>query len=767
MQNSHPRHMATVKSVWVFASLGCVSQVCQVVLLRELLTLAEGTELTVALVLGTWLVLTALGSVAASKLVSRRKFPSNPLWAYSLLSPSLAAFSFLDIWFIRSSRVLLSLPPGEPLSASQWLLVAFAALLPICTSIGAQFVFAASFASAAEVYIAESLGAVVAGAALSLFLLQWIDHTSLLAISLTLHLLMTLWVVLKFQPNIPLSFALALVAALTLVASPFVENQTQIRFWRSMLPSGKLVRSAKSPYGSVTVVRYGDQLSVYQSGHLLFTLPDRGEISPLVHLILLQHPKPNRVLLIGGLGGWVKAVLEHPKVVGVDWVEVDPTVPKLVLPLLPERERVWASDPRLELHFSDGRSFIRQVRRPYDVIIVVASDPTTAAANRFFTREFFAEVVKALSPGGVFALHGLCEPPSGFSEFYLMRNNCVYRTMLTAFCQVLVVPSSPLTLLAKCPTPSGLSSGHDDLTLHENTLLQRAEERKLGAINIFAFTDPVQVERVNFELKMGLPFNPLEREQVREVRHKWLNSDTNPTVYFLSSLFWLKMSNFKGTGLLESLAVMPRWAIWLLLPLPFAIWLIGRLRSKDWVAPAMTLTLVSGVGMSAELTILLAFQARCGTLYQQVGLLFGLFMSGLAFGAWAAKRWGAVGSVNALSALALATGLAVVAWWCCSLAFSAVPTFAVALGCGFFMVVFGGLVGAAYPLAVQALTQLGVEGRKAAGLAYAYDLLGGTIGAFFLGALSLPLWGTSNLLWLCFALCLSAAFIVAIKPQRN
>jgi len=761
MQNSHSGHMAIVKSLWMFASLGCVSQVCQIVLFRELLMLAEGTELTIAFVLGTWLVLIGLGSFAASKLLAAQKRILTPLPIYALLSLSLTAFAVLDIWLIRLSRIYLALPPGEPLSSAQWLFIASVALLPVCVIIGAQFVFAASFAGASGVYIAESLGAVIAGIALSLFLLQLLDHTSLLACSLALHLLLSLWVTLKFQPNMLLTIVLAIVAALTLIASPFVENYTQLRFWRSMFPSGKLVRFSKSPYGLAAVVRYGDQLSVYQGGHLLFTLPDQGEIASLVHLILLQHPRPNRILLIGGLGGWVKAVLEHPKVVGVDWVEVDPTIPKLVLPLLPQRERVWVSDPRIELHFSDGRSFVRQVQRPYDVIIVVASDPTTATANRFFTWEFFAEVAEALLPGGIFALHGLHEPPSGFGEFYLMRNNCVYRTMLTSFCEVLVVPSSPLTLLAKCPAPQ--ESTFAKLTLHEPTLLQRMRERKLGDINLFAFTNPVQVERVNYEVKTGLPFNPLEQEQVKATGHKWLNSDTNPTGYFLSSMFWLRMSGEKGAKLLEVFLNLPRWSIGALAILPLKFWLLIRRRYRIYSASFVAIAVIGAVGMLTELTILLVFQSLLGTLYQQVALLFAIFMLGLAFGAWLVERWRNFRCFLSLMPLALMMGLTALAWCGISLLVSSAPTVIVAILCGLFIALVGCLIGVSFPVAVQVLESFGFEREKAAGLVYSCDLLGGAIGAFLLGAVVLPLWGTTNSLAVCAFSCFFSASIVAYE----
>ncbi len=757
--------MAIVKSLWMFASLGCVSQVCQIVLFRELLMLAEGTELTIAFVLGTWLVLTGLGSFAASKLLAAQKRILTPLPIYALLSLSLTAFAVLDIWLIRLSRIYLALPPGEPLSSAQWLFIASVALLPICVIIGAQFVFAASFAGASGVYIAESLGAVIAGIALSLFLLQLLDHTSLLACSLALHLLLSLWVTLKFQPNMLLTIVLAIVAALTLIASPFVENHTQLRFWRSMFPSGKLVRFSKSPYGLAAVVRYGDQLSVYQGGHLLFTLPDQGEIASLVHLILLQHPRPNRILLIGGLGGWVKAVLEHPKVVGVDWVEVDPTIPQIVLPSLPKRERIWISDPRLEIHFSDGRSFVRKVRRPYDVAIVVVPDPTTAEANRFFTSEFFAEVVKVLLPGGIFALHGLREPPAGFDELYYARNHCIYKTILQSFCVVLVVPSAPLTFIARCPELLTTTSPLNLLTLQKPTLMQRAKERglELGKFNLFAFIDPVNVERVNFEVKTGLPFNPLERERAQKPKKVGLNTDGNPIVYFLSSLLWLRTSDGRIAKLLETVVKLPRWSIGALVVLPLLLWFFIRWRLKKYATPLVAMAVIGAVGMLTELTILLVFQSKFGTLYQQVALLFALFMLGLAFGAWFAGRWAIIGAFSALPKLVFVTGLASLTWCGLSLLVSLLPTVIVAILCGFFMVLVGCLVGSAFPIVVSVLESLGFEGDRAAVLTYGYDLFGGAFGAFLLGAIILPLWGTVNLLAVCAFACFLSAIVCKIE----
>ena len=753
---------------WLFFSLGSVSQVCQVVLLRELLTLAEGTELTIAFVLGSWLTFVAFGSFAATKLLTRKGQRLDSVFAYGVASIFLSASVFFDLWLIRFSRILFSLPPGEPLSVAQWLAVAIFTLLPVCFVVGAQFAFAASFANPSGVYIAESIGAVIAGALLSLLLLRSFDHPSLSALFLALHLLLSSVLIWHYHTNARwVGATICAFAGLSLVFAPLFEQKTQTAFWRSMFPAAEKVRLVASPYGAIATIKFSDQLSVYQNGHLLFTLPDQGDVASLVHLTLLQHPKPRRILLIGGLGGWVQATLQHPKVVGVDWVELDPTIPRFVFTLLSPKERNLFSDPRLKQYTTDGRSFISQTKQPYDVIIVVAPDPATAASNRFFTVEFFSEVLRALRPSGVFALHGLHEPPAGFGELYFARNHCVYATMLKAFCEVLVVPSSPLTLLGRCPVTSSPPDELVRLTLDEKTLLQRAKERGLEGINLFAFTNPIQVERVNYELKTGFPFNPLEREQAKVLRPKWLNSDANPTVYFLSSLLWLRMGSEKFARLLESFVFLPRWSIWLLALLPFIFWLIGRMKSASWAAPATTIVVISSVGMLAELTVLLTFQARFGTLYLQVGLLFALFMLGLALGALVAERNEVSNSIRSLAFLSLATSTSTLVLLGLALCFPKLPSTIVAVSCGCFMVLFGGLVGATFPLTVKAMRQSGIDESKAAGLTYAYDLIGGAMGAFVFGAILLPLWGIPNLLFLCALLCLAAATICWMQGRLS
>ena len=60
-----------------------------------------------------------------------------------------------------------------------------------------------------------------------------------------------------------------------------------------------------------------------------------------------------------------------------------------------------SSDPRIHV-IAQRRPAVRQrTAARYDVVILDVPDPSTSQLNRFYTREFFAEVRRILVPGGV------------------------------------------------------------------------------------------------------------------------------------------------------------------------------------------------------------------------------------------------------------------------------------------------------------------------------------------------------------------------------
>jgi spermidine synthase len=120
----------------------------------------------------------------------------------------------------------------------------------------------------------------------------------------------------------------------------------------------------------------------------------------IVHVALNTHPRPERVLVIGGGdGGTMREVLRHAEVREAHLCEIDPEVVRVCRKHFPGLARSF-DDPRVELFFEDGAEFIRTHKAFYDVIIVDSSDPV-GPAEVLFRKEFYQGMFQALRPDGV------------------------------------------------------------------------------------------------------------------------------------------------------------------------------------------------------------------------------------------------------------------------------------------------------------------------------------------------------------------------------
>lgn len=121
----------------------------------------------------------------------------------------------------------------------------------------------------------------------------------------------------------------------------------------------------------------------------------------IVHVPLMSHPNPERVLVIGGGdGGTVREVVKHASVKHVDMVEIDGRVIELCKQHLPELSHAL-DDPRVHIHVADALKFIKEVAaETYDVVIVDSSDPLGPAIG-LFKQEFYEDVARSLKSDGL------------------------------------------------------------------------------------------------------------------------------------------------------------------------------------------------------------------------------------------------------------------------------------------------------------------------------------------------------------------------------
>ncbi|MFH1091449.1 MAG: spermidine synthase [Pseudomonadota bacterium] len=158
-----------------------------------------------------------------------------------------------------------------------------------------------------------------------------------------------------------------------------------------------------------------DILDTAEYGRMLFldglaNSSERDEFiyhEALVHPAMLAQAQPRSVCVIGGAeGATVREVLRHPSVTRVVMADIDEMLVDLCREHLPEWSQGAFEDPRLELHFTDGRKFLETTTQVFDVILVDLSDPVPDSPSLYlFTAEFYRLVHDRLSETGTACFH--------------------------------------------------------------------------------------------------------------------------------------------------------------------------------------------------------------------------------------------------------------------------------------------------------------------------------------------------------------------------
>jgi spermidine synthase len=696
------------------AAIGFTSTIGQLTLLRELIAVFYGNELVLGLILAVWLACVAAGAWGLG-----RKKTLEVSKDFQSLGITLAAAAFLlpaQMALVREARALLGVTPGALVALGPMVMTILLALAPLCLLLGWGFTLGARLLTArggtvGAAYVAESLGALLGGAAFSFLLVRWLDpfQTALGVGALDLAAAAALVGRRRWLPA--LGAAVLAVGALPLGS----------RLHRATLgwQYADLRLARDSIYGRIVVTGSGEQRVFFENG-LLFFETQGVAAEEVAHLPLLAHPQPRRVLLVGGgVSGTLAETLRHPSVEAAHYVELDPLVVAAARAELPPQQAAALDDPRVTLAHVDGRLYVRQRRgdEPFDAVILDLPEPATGQLNRFYTQEFFAEVKAILAPGGVFAL-GLPWQENYPGPALQRLAASVYRTLAAEFPHIALLPGERLFLLAS----------DAPLATDPATWSARLVERGIAArwvvpeyLAYLLTTDRIAQARDLLEAPIGAR----------------LNRDLTPVSTFYALTVWLsrfysRLSQVAAEASLLNLG-------WLALPLAVAALLLRR-----WAVP----TAIGCIGlaeMGLEVVILFAFQVVHGYVYGQVGLIVTAFMAGLALGGSVANRWRWPGGANPSRSwdprrrprAALAWILVGVVLF--SLAFPALvslrpPAWAFPL----LALVAGGLTGLAFPVAVACARG---EAGQVAGRLYGADLVGGCLGAALTSVLLVPILG--------------------------
>jgi spermidine synthase len=687
--------------------LGFLALSFQIFLLREFSVHFYGNEITFGFILAAWLLWGGVGSITASKI---RFSPSRLIHAYYLVIILLP----LCMVGLRFSRFLLNILPGEITGIIPMLTSSL--ILSLCVSfpLGILFVFNTHFlkGNLYQVYLMESLGSSCAGILVYFFLVPFFSnwHGAALVGAIVTFLIYIIFGGKK-QKIVPLSaFVLLLVFCL-------FDYPSQKIYWKPF----QLIQSKDTPYGKLQVIQTEEQISLYNNNLHDFSYPNLASSEESVHFALLQKPEAENVLLIGGgAAGSLRQILKYPRT-QVDYVELDPEIIRISFGYLPESEQEILKNKRVHIFYQDGRAFLVQARKKYDMIILNLPEPTTAQINRFYTKEFFLKAKEKLTEEGVFSFR----VPS--AENYISPElqdflSSLYYTLKQAFLFVEIVPGDTNIFLA---------SSHS-LTVEFETLNQKIEELHL------------QNTYVSPQLLFSR-LNPLRVEMLREkvtTGKKAINLDLSPISYFYNSVLW--STQFKGIEKAVITFFSSLHSFWLLdLPLILFIflliilWLKGK-KSSFFLVP---LAVMGFTTIVAEIIVIISFQTLYGYLYQRIALLLTSFMVGLFLGSFRGKKRK---RFDLSQMLAIQAGfLLLILLFQMTLKLNPPEIFFF-----LFLLAMGFLGGDLFVVS----NHLFLKEKKNYGLGYGLDLLGSFFGALAASSLLIPLVGLPHLLTYLFLL---------------
>ena len=129
----------------------------------------------------------------------------------------------------------------------------------------------------------------------------------------------------------------------------------------------------------------------------------------LVHPGMIAHANPRDVLIIGGgEGATLREVLRYKSVERATMVDIDGELVELCKEHLQGWHQGSFDDPRTELIIGDGRAFLEETDRAFDVIICDITDFLDhGPALRLYTKQFYALVATKMRPGGVLIVQAL------------------------------------------------------------------------------------------------------------------------------------------------------------------------------------------------------------------------------------------------------------------------------------------------------------------------------------------------------------------------
>lgn len=737
---------------------GFTSITIQTLLIRELLIIFFGNELTFAVILTTWLLSSAFGSSIIANFFKKTKEPVRLYCFFQLiLSVSIPAV----LVFIRCSRTVLHIPFGEIFSLWQIITVTVIGLGAVAVLDGSMFTIAFRLVTSitnkesspmAKTYLLESLGLIIGGIIFTFIMLSLFNAFEIAFLLSGANLFISL-LLLKNNAGV-IKKIIFLLAFLASTACFFLSDQIQQQTLNIQWYKKNIVAYNNSVFGNIVAAKENKQYTIFYDGLPAVTLP-AGDIfftEDFIHIPMLLNPKAHSILFIGhAAGGLIQEALKY-KGKKITYCEIDPVFIQTLLGLEIQKVKNELADPRVHIQYTDARSYIKTTPFKYDMIFINVDLPTSLAINRYYTKEFFEGVRQHLNPEGL-AVFKTWGSLAYLSDEFKTMNAVVYKTMRSAFNNLTCIPGDGFNLFLA-------SNKKPDIDIQ--TMMRHYHG--------FGITTSL-INREYLNLRLDPAYQQWFFENIEpELEKTTINRDLKPSGLKAALMLYYAQFSRQIPILFRALKNIKLFHLSFIL-LSFCV-LLACLRQNKSGLLKITVFSSGFFAMSTQVTTLFLFQSLLGILFQWLAVLTASFMAGISAGTFilnkrlklfvSLKTLGLIECLLPVSITLLALCIAmlfnnnyhpgILKGLFCLLSFSA-----------------GGLIGLEIPSVFALITASLPQNQPShvsAGHLYGLDLAGACIGALVTPLILIPNCGIiTTLLLMCLLKLINGINLLLLKHE--
>jgi len=581
-----------------FILLGLNSFLTQTILLRETLIAINGNEIVFAMFLSLWLMVVGFGSILAGKTISSGK--NNQQWVYKLL-PLTVIITIGELFLLNPLLKILIPVQGQLVNIPNLILLSLIILAPGALILGFLFPVMCQLLKTSKNpvnsgYLNECLGFIIGGA-LFAFLIGKISNLNFLIVLFVINI----FFVLRYNLKIFIPLLLMLVFGYTFLIDSYAQ------LYEKKYEAQRLILTKDSKYGRFEITKSFEQENYYWNGQYIASSDNTLYAEEVVNFILLQHPEPKRILLVGGiLNGVLKKLHATSQVKQIDCVEINAQII--------QQAPINSPDPKVNYYQDDIINFLRNSDQKYDMIIIDVPDPQSLEINRYYLSSF----INLLSSIMVDSKSVLVQSSSGgvnnlIAEIGLLTS-IISRTTNPYFVYSTIIPSIKNLYIA---------SNSNYISNDPVELINRKQNQgiKSPVFNEILIKDRCNLMRIK------------QIEQALAKYNTGRNTLDYPAAYLTSIMLWLRHLGIRIEDYFNLFNKSPVLLFILSLSGLFVfLRAISALSHSSTLPWDLVIFNASFINFVFEIMLLNIFQSKFGLLYYYIYLFSLLFMLGLVFG---------------------------------------------------------------------------------------------------------------------------------------